>query len=236
LGGTVRRVLMVPDELPAIEEAVKECLARGPDWLVTTGGLGPTYDDVTLEGVSLALGVLLEENLEAKEMVLRSLSKLNMGADPRSLFTPERAKMARLPSGSIPLSNPVGTAPGALVKVGGTWMACLPGVPAEMKAMFLEHIGPRMARGKLRTLTVEVEVVGVPEAVLAPFVLKLARTHPSIYVKSHPRGSEEESKLVVQLTGRGEKGVADALSAKAELTSYLESRGASFMSRELESQ
>lgn len=225
----MRRILTVPDDLAAIEEALREALERKPAWIVMTGGLGPTYDDVTLQGVAAALGVPLVEDNRAREMIVRRLKEMKeAGRLDDATLTPERAKMARLPEGSSPLSNPAGTAPGALVRSGDSWVVCLPGVPAEMKAVFLEHVAPRMAVGRLSTMTVEVEVWGQPEASMAPLLKELAEKYQSTYVKSHPKGFEGRSRVLVQLTGRGRVGVDEVMAAKGELLEYLNSKGAEY--------
>ena len=77
-GGTVERVTVVGDDLGAISTAVKESLARKPDILVTTGGLGATYDDMTLEGVARALGRKVSLDKEAVEMLKRSYRRRNL--------------------------------------------------------------------------------------------------------------------------------------------------------------
>jgi molybdenum cofactor synthesis domain-containing protein len=223
LGGHVRRVLTVPDELPEIERALRETLGGKGKWIITTGGLGPTYDDMTLAGVAAALGRDLSEDSRAKEMILERLKEYRARGRVRTLdYTPERAKMALLPEGSVPLSNSAGTAPGVLVGLDGRFVACLPGVPSEMKAIFQEHLAPMMAKERLRTVTVETEVRGLPEAALAPTLSALARKYPGVYVKSHPRGFEGVSKVLVQLTGRGEGGLRDVESARRELAAVLE--------------
>jgi nicotinamide-nucleotide amidase len=215
LGGTVKRALTVPDDLGEISAAVRETVAGGPRWIVITGGLGPTYDDMTLRGVADALGVELVEDSKAKEMILFKLEEYREKGRMMSLdYTPERAKMALIPKGGVPLSNSAGTAPGVLFDVSGTLMACLPGVPAEMKAIFLEHLAPRMAEGRLRTVTLDTEIEGLPEAALAPTLAALASKYPEVYVKSHPKGFEKVSKVLVQLTGRGGEGVRQALDAR----------------------
>jgi len=223
LGGKVRLALTVPDDLSEIGEALLLSLKERPNWLIVTGGLGPTYDDMTLAGAAAALGLGLAEDPRAKEMILRKLEEYRaMGRATSMEYTPERAKMASLPRGSTPLSNSAGTAPGVLIKVGETTVVCLPGVPSEMKAIFDEHVAPMMAKGKLKTLTAEAEVKGLPEAALAPLLASLAKKYPVVYVKSHPRGFEGGSRVLVQLTGRGDQGVRDVEAARDELVAALQ--------------
>ncbi len=232
LGGSVKRVLTVPDDLQEIEAALRETLLRGPRWVIMTGGLGPTYDDMTLTGVAAALGRGLSEDEAAREMILKRLREYKVQGRTQPLdLTPERAKMARIPTGSKPLSNSAGTAPGVLIELDGGYVACLPGVPSEMKAIFQEHLAPMMARNRLKTVTVDTEIRGIPEAALAPTLAILAKKYPRIYVKSHPRGFEGVSKVLVQLTGRGDEGIDEVESARKELAAVLDRLDAAYEMR-----
>lgn len=222
LGGSVKRVLTVPDDLKEIKGALHETILGDARWIVTTGGLGPTYDDITLQGVAAALGRELVEDQKAKEMIMDRLKEYQKSGRVVSLdYTPERAKMAIIPVGSKPLANSAGTAPGVLVEVNGKFVACLPGVPSEMKAIFREHLAPLMAKGRLKTVTVDTDIRGLPEASLAPTLASLAEDYPLVYVKSHPQGFEKVSRVLVQLTGRGESGLRDVESARRKLASVL---------------
>ncbi len=191
LGFRVIRIDTVPDDVDAIAEAVRMGVERARV-VVTTGGLGPTYDDVTLEGVARALGRRLVLNEEALSMIREFYSRID------GRLTDERVKMAMLPEGARPLRNPVGAAPGALMECGGRIVASLPGVPREMEAMFLEELEP-----VLKSLAPPVSIVecsatikGVPESILAPHVKRAARAGERVYVKSHPRGSEAGAPVI----------------------------------------
>jgi nicotinamide-nucleotide amidase len=74
-GGSVNRITVVGDDIDEISLAVKECLSRKPSWLIISGGLGPTYDDKTLEGVSVGLGVRLALDSTAVEMLKKSYAR-----------------------------------------------------------------------------------------------------------------------------------------------------------------
>jgi len=120
-GVDVERVTTVPDRVSDIARVVNEYHAEY-DAVVVTGGLGPTHDDVTMEGVAAAFGHEVELNDEAVEW----LNEEGYASDDLTTGT------AELPTGARPLHNTEGVAPGAVVE------SCyvLPGVPAEMKAMF----------------------------------------------------------------------------------------------------
>lgn len=154
--------------------------------MITTGGLGPTYDDVTLEGVARALGRGLKLHPRALEMVRSFYSRRGLG------LTEDRVKMAMLPEGAEPLDNPVGAAPGAVVEARGTLVASLPGVPREMEAMFDRSLRPLLEGIAPPGAVVEcgLTVRGVPESSLAPYIKRASRVSRMVYVKSHPQGSE----------------------------------------------
>jgi nicotinamide-nucleotide amidase len=117
LGLSVRRITVVGDDLDEISSAIRETIQRRPAFIITTGGLGPTFDDKTLEGVARAIGRELKENKEALEMIKKKYEQYVAEGRMRKLeLTPYRVKMATLPEGSKPLPNPVGTAPGVLVE------------------------------------------------------------------------------------------------------------------------
>lgn len=121
-GVTVERVTTVPDRVGDIARVVNEYRAEY-DRVIVTGGLGPTHDDVTMEGVAAAVGRAVEEHPKA-------LSWLTEEAGYAREDLTEGT--ADLPAGARPLHNEVGVAPGAALED----IFVLPGVPEEMKAMF----------------------------------------------------------------------------------------------------
>ncbi len=146
LGGVVRRTVMVRDELDAIAREVAGAVARRPGLVFTVGGLGPTSDDRTLEGVALGLGVPLALHPEAERMVREKYAEFHArGFVPFAEMNEARRKMAMLPAGARPIVNPIGGAPAVLTEVGDTAIVSLPGVPEELVA-----IVERVARRPLR--------------------------------------------------------------------------------------
>src|ERR687884_142723 len=110
-GGFVKRVTVAEDDVNEISLVIKESLIRKPNWLIICGGLGPTYDDKTFEGVALALHVDLALDKVAIEMLKKSYSRYSFN----HTLDGTRLKMARIPKGSIPIQNPIGTAPSILI-------------------------------------------------------------------------------------------------------------------------
>ena len=195
-GWTLQRITVLRDSLNAIKDGVTGSLGRKPDLLITLGGLGPTHDDMTLRGVALALKKRLLLNPDALAMVKARYSALEASTG----LTRFRRKMATLPEDGQPLPNPVGTAPGVLIRLGKTSLVSLPGVPSEMKAIFNGSVIPMLkaARGQA-PLEVSIGLVGIIESALAPALDRTRKAFPGLYFKSHPRGREGGIRSLVQL-------------------------------------
>ncbi len=116
----------VGDNAGRIASAIQIALGRA-DVIITTGGLGPTVDDVTREGIAQAVGVPLVLNNELVEQIRARFAKWG-----RSM-TENNVRQAYIPQGATPVENPVGTAPCFIVEHEGHSIFVLPGVPREMK-------------------------------------------------------------------------------------------------------
>jgi len=132
-GGLVTRAVMVRDEVEAIAAAIRSALDRRPQLIITTGGLGPTGDDITLQAVAEATGCPLRLHREALALVKTRYQELaKKGHVGNSALTEARKKMAYLPRGARPVPNPVGSAPAVILEVDGSILVSLPGVPEEL--------------------------------------------------------------------------------------------------------
>jgi molybdenum cofactor synthesis domain-containing protein len=203
LGLKVRRITVVSDEIDEIAMAVRETVQRRPSFVITTGGLGPTFDDKTLEGVAAGFNHELEENKESLKMIKEKYrSYVAEGRIEKFEMTPHRVKMARLPKGAKPLPNRVGTAPGVLMEHEGIKLVMLPGVPKEMVAIFEESAASllRKVAGDLTFYETSLEVREMPESELAPIIDHVMRDNPYVYVKSHPKAAEKAHHLEVHLS------------------------------------
>jgi len=193
LGLNVRRITNVGDDVDEISSAVREAIQRNPSFLITTGGLGPTFDDKTLEGLAKALECKLEINNDALTMVEEKYRKyVEEGKMEKVELTPPRVKMARLPEGAKPLFNPVGTAPAVVMEREGTTIVALPGVPSEMKTIFEESVAVllRQAAGDVTFFETSIEATKVMESEMAPLIDQVMHDNPYVYIKSHPKGAE----------------------------------------------
>ena len=189
LGANVKRITTVEDIVDEIANVIHEAVSRKPKFIVTTGGLGPTFDDKTLEGIAKMLNRKLEVNPKALAMVKEKCEEY---ARKRQLsttieMTPPRLKMATIPEKTEPVRNPVGTAPGIRVDVEETVLFALPGVPTEMEAIFTETIMPllKQAVGDRIFCEKSMFIDGMAEANLAPLIDKVMAVNEGVYIKSH---------------------------------------------------
>ena len=235
LGAAVPRITVVDDEEEAIAAEVRSARKRGVRFLITTGGLGPTHDDLTLAAIARAAGIGVRVHPSARRIVEERYRALHSGgriADPG--ITPARLKMARLPVGSAPLPNPVGTAPGMRLDWGDLSIFALPGVPAEMKAMFTAEVAPRIETLARRAGCGGWAEISVPtgmndESKLAALLDALRAAFPDVHAKSQALGFEARADLAVTLAARGAEGAVarDRVhAARAFLQARLRSAGA----------
>jgi molybdenum cofactor synthesis domain-containing protein len=206
LGARVRKIEVVGDDLDEISDAIRSSLNRNPFIIITTGGLGPTYDDMTLAGVARALGVELEVNPEALEMIRSKYASMSLE------ITPARKKMAYLPKGGVAIANPVGTAPACLIEFCGSKIVSLPGVPSEMQAIFTNSIAPILAKASGGRAFREASIIlkEIPESALAPILDEVRKRNVGAYFKSHPKMSEGIPIIEVHISA------TDASGEKAE--------------------
>jgi len=204
LGGNVKRVTVIQDNTEEIASSICEALSRKPQYIITTGGLGPTFDDKTLQGIAKALNRKLEVNQQALGMVKQKCIDY---AKKRQMLTeieltPPRVKMATLPEKSDPVSNPIGTAPGIRVDLEETMLFALPGVPVEMEAIFNETIAPLIKQTAGNNMFCErsLFVDNLMESSLAPLIDKVMSDNEQVYVKSHPIRTENKPYTELHLT------------------------------------
>jgi molybdenum cofactor synthesis domain-containing protein len=192
LGGQVQRITIAGDQLYEIQSVLQDALNRKPALIITTGGLGPTFDDKTLEAVALVLGVPLTMNSDALQMVRQKYKRYEQIRKEKIELTPARLKMAQLPKASLALPNPVGTAPAVLSILGTSQIVNLPGVPSEMKAIFQVSVMPLIttAVGNLKFFEKNLQIIDIIESALAPLIDQTMTKYPAVYIKSHPQAAE----------------------------------------------
>lgn len=215
-GHHLKRITSVDDNLDTISSALKEIIKRNPDIIITSGGLGPTFDDMTLEGIALGLDRTLELNQHAYTSIKKAYKHAHkQGILKLEGMTKEREKMAYLPQGSIPLPNTVGTAPGVKVKEGNISIFILPGVPTEMKSIFRNIITPILKDKRAKFIEKGFLFSGIGESQIAPYTSELAQKYPQLWIKTHPRiglSVEVEISITAFNVENGEELVEEVLS------------------------
>ncbi|HEX2814832.1 MAG TPA: competence/damage-inducible protein A [Phenylobacterium sp.] len=200
----------VPDVHEEIIAALDALRARY-DYVITTGGIGPTHDDITADAVAAAFGVELYEHPEIIELI-----EARVRSRPGAVMNAAMRRMARVPVGGELVRNPVSGPPG--FTIGNVFV--LAGVPSIMRGM-LEDVGPRL-RGGAVTVSRTVRVEGSGESVIAAPLEAVAKAHPEMSLGSYPffDGTVYGSNLV--LRGRD----AEELGATvAELIAALQAEG-----------
>lgn len=178
LGARLKRVTCVGDDVDEIAGVVEEALGRHSDFILVTGGLGPSADDVTVEAVGRALGrgVVVDPD---------SAERIRLSYEERGIHHSSRAdRMARILEGSVPVSNPVGLATGLMLSVGGKTIITFPGVPAEMMAMFDAHAAPLIEEGAPSRYVARTVVARVVFSDFFPVYRRMQRDYPDAYLKN----------------------------------------------------
>ncbi|HYY05107.1 MAG TPA: competence/damage-inducible protein A [Candidatus Limnocylindria bacterium] len=219
LGAVVARIVAVDDDPAAIAREIADAHRRGAALVITTGGLGPTLDDRTLGAVAAALERRLVEHPDALAFVARRYGELAaVRAVADAALTPPRRKMARLPEGAEPVENSVGTAPGVLLRDGARALLALPGVPAEMRAVFDAAL-PRLREclgAPAHVAEREVASGSGDESVLTVAVERVMDAVPGVHLKSLATAFAPDCDLRVRITARAAtRGEAEALVAHA---------------------
>ena len=198
--------------MPDIEDEIVTALnhlRQRYDYVITTGGIGPTHDDITADSVAKAFGVSLYEHPDIIAMMTaRWAGELNAA----------RRRMARVPEGGSLVKNAVQGPPG--FQIGNVFV--LAGVPQIMRGM-LEDVGPKMRAGAV-VVSRTVRVEGIGEGVMAAPLEALAKAHPSLSLGSYPFFGDTGygSNLVVR--GRSEAEVAATAEALEAALSGLGAR------------
>ncbi|HST92460.1 MAG TPA: molybdopterin-binding protein, partial [Brevundimonas sp.] len=187
LGIDLLEARTVGDRTEQIIEALN-ALRAAHDYVFTTGGIGPTHDDITADAVAAAFGVPLQEHPEAVAILERRYG---------DEFNAARRRMTRVPHGGTLIANPVTDAPG--FQIGNVFV--MAGVPKIMTAM-LEDVAPRLRRGAVvhaRTLRVS----GVGEGAIADILTAAARAEREVSFGSYPFGHGSVGELGTNLVVRG---------------------------------
>jgi nicotinamide-nucleotide amidase len=212
IGADVHFKSTVGDNLERIKATLRNALSRA-DFVLTTGGIGPTLDDLTREAVAEVTGRPLAFNQILCDQINDFFTRLG-----RKMSENNR-KQAFIPEGAIPIENPVGTAPGFIVEYGSCAIASVPGVPHEMRH-FMEHSILPYLRQKMgiREIIVSrvLKLFGIGESLVDEKIADLIERgkNPTIGLLAHTQIGE----IHIRLTAKAEeKAEAQAMNAALEL-------------------
>jgi nicotinamide-nucleotide amidase len=214
LGIEVKLKTIVGDDDARLEEAIKDAVRRSKV-VITTGGLGPTEDDITRKIAARALGrrLMLDETV---------LGEIRQRFHTFGVAMPERnSRQAMVIEDAEVLPNPNGTAPGMFIDHKGTAIILLPGPPREMRPMFETHVAPKLAGrvGSLRVMRRLLRVAGLGESAvdekIAPIYTQYDNPQTTILFN--------QSEIEIHLTARG-RTEAEAESLLDLLSGQIEER------------
>ncbi|MGO8738690.1 competence/damage-inducible protein A [Rhodoblastus sp.] len=195
IGIETREIRVVPDIEDEIVAALNALRARY-DYVFSTGGIGPTHDDITADAVARAFGVGIAEDPRALAVMMERYRPEDLNE--------ARRRMARIPAGAALVANPISKAP-------GFWIGnviVMAGVPAVMQAM-LDEVAPKLVHG-VKILSEAIEAHGFPESAYAAGLRKLAEAFPQLSIGSYPSFREGKYYNQIVLRGRDPNILAEA--------------------------
>jgi competence/damage-inducible protein CinA-like protein len=183
IGLNMYRTATVGDNAERIAQAVSESISRA-QVVITTGGLGPTVDDATRDGIALAFGASLTFQPELWEQIQERFARF--GLKP----TENNRRQAHLPQDALSIENPIGTAPAFLVETETGVVIALPGVPAEMVYLLENEVIPYLTKRFELQATIKTRIIrtaGVGESWLDSQIQDLEQmSNPTVGLAAHP--------------------------------------------------
>lgn len=203
LGFEVQELATVDDDVGRIVEAVRR-LASRHRVVVSTGGLGPTTDDLTTVAVAEALGVGLERHEPSLDAIRGRFAALGRE------MSRSNEKQADFPVGAAVLPNAVGTAPGFAITLGQARLFFLPGVPSEMRRLVEDHVEPAVASLAERTsCQIRLRTFGLPESVVGEKLAGIEDAEPAVTIGYRASFPEIEVKVLARAAHQAEaEGIA----------------------------
>ncbi len=205
IGIDLKEVRIVPDEEDEIVAAVNAVRARYT-YVFTTGGIGPTHDDITADSMARAFGVPCEYDARAYAMLEESYARRGLE------FTEARRRMARMPRGAVHIDNPVSTAPG--FRIGNVHV--MAGVPAIFQAM-LDNVVPTL-QGGARMLSATVQCP-FGEGIIGGPLAEIQKRHPDTIIGSYPKYGDGKFWTELVVRSRSEEALE---AARAEVQSMVD--------------
>lgn len=188
----------VGDDVGQIERVLRGALGRA-DAVIVCGGLGPTHDDLTREGVAAATGRPLESHDDLIAMLRQRFERMGR------TMSPSNRQQADVPAGATSIENPIGTAPGVFLEHEGTLIYVLPGVPDEMEAMMRASVLPDLTArtGGGAVVTRTLRTAGIPESDLADRLAGVVGPNVGVYA------SEGEVRVTLRAPAAEASGLAE---------------------------
>lgn len=180
VGGELRRVTMLRDVREEMTEALESAVAREASLILTTGGLGPTPDDMTVEVVAALTG----QGTAVSEETVAEFRKRREMSDSEPL-NDALMKMATVPETATVLQNPEGWAPCISIAHGTATIMMMPGPPKEMKAVFEAHVQPLIAERYRSEVTTARVYADMLEAAVSPIMQQVMEKYPGVYLKAY---------------------------------------------------
>lgn len=188
IGIELKEVRIIGDHEQAIIDAVNALRTRYT-YVFTSGGIGPTHDDITADSVAKAFGVGISENPQAIEMLLERYA-------PEEL-TEGRRRMARIPHGARLIPNSISKAPGFILEN----VHVMAGVPSILQVM-MDALAPNLQHGKpFYSVTID---TSTPEGVYAAALGEIATAHPDVSIGSYPRFTPQGFATQIIVRGKDE--------------------------------
>ena len=210
IGLDLYRTTSVGDNIERIAQAVRESTDRAQA-IITTGGLGPTVDDPTREAIARAFDVPLEYQPQLWDEIQDKFTQF--GSKPAD----NNKRQAYIPKGAIPISNPVGTAPGFIFETSESTVISLPGVPAELVVLLEDAVVPYLKKRLDLREVIKARIVrtsGVGESWLDNQIDDLERlSNPTVGLAAHP------GRVDIRITAKAEsEGEVDEMLWQMEAT------------------
>ena len=207
LGIDLKEVRVVSDDEAAIVSALN-ALRNNYTYVFTTGGIGPTHDDITADCVAKAFGVAIDVDPRAVAMMMERYKPEDLNE--------ARLRMARIPAGADLIDNPISRAPG--FRIGN--VIVMAGVPSIMQAM-LDNVAPTLRTG-VRMIVETVEAGNLPEGLYAQGLGEIAQAHAGVTIGSYPAFSIAGFNNQIVVRGKEAEAVAQASAAVRDLVARLQ--------------
>jgi molybdenum cofactor synthesis domain-containing protein len=208
IGIDLKQVRVVPDDEADVIEALNALRARFT-YVFTTGGIGPTHDDITADCVAKAFGVTINHDP-------RAVAMLQERYQPGDL-NEARMRMARIPSGADLIENPISRAPG--FRIGN--VIVMAGVPSIMQAM-LDNAAPGLATGT-KMIAESIDANGLPEGIYAKVLGEIAAASAGVSIGSYPSFVNGGFRNQIVVRGKDQAAVTTAVAAITTAISKLQS-------------